>query len=314
MDTYMEIRAAGDNAQAALYAAQTAVCTLAEQLSVTDPQSEIAAVNRANGKPTALSEDTAALLRAGLHMGALTDGALNLAIYPLTRAWGFTTGSYAIPSNEMIAALRPLTDPANITLDGSTVTLADGMMLDTGAVAKGYAGDRAIEILRKYDISSAILSLGGNILTLGTKPDGSDWVVGITDPFAPDRELCSVHVRDRAVVTSGDYERYFIADDGTRYCHILDPATGAPAQNGLSSVTVIGAQGLLCDALSTALFVMGKDRAVRFWREKQSECACPFEMILVTSDDKLLCTEGIAEVLTITRDIPLEVIRRAEER
>jgi thiamine biosynthesis lipoprotein len=205
------------------------------------------------------------------------------------RAWGFTTGSYQIPARETLDTLLASADPKRITADGSVVVVPQGYELDLGAVAKGYTGDQVTEIFRQFGLTSGIVSLGGNVQALGTKPDGSKWTVGIADPEKPDSLLGKVEVEDCAVITSGSYERYFEGEDGKRYWHILDPADGCPADNGLSSVTVIGRNGARCDALSTALFVMGTEPAKTYWQKQRS-----FEMILVTDDGHIFVTEGIA--------------------
>lgn len=175
------------------------------------------------------------------------------------------------------------------------------MEIDLGAVTKGYTGDRICELLREAGVASAILDLGGNIQTIGSKPDGSSWRVAIQDPER-DGILGVLAVEDRAVVTSGGYERYFVDDGGNLWWHIMDPATGYPAQNGLISVTVTGREGLRCDALSTALFILGPDRAVEFWRDHRD-----FEMALVTDSGQLLLTPELAERFTPERDLAYSI-------
>ena len=161
-----------------------------------------------------------------------------------------------------------------------------GVELDLGAVAKGYTGDQLMALLAREGIASAIVELGGNVQALGTKPDGSPWRVAVRDP-AGDGSVGVVEVVDQAVVTSGGYERYF-EEDGVRYWHIIDPATGWPARSGLASVTVVGESGLLCDGLSTALFVMGREGALEHWRQHRD-----FEAVLVSEDGSVTITAGL---------------------
>ena len=175
------------------------------------------------------------------------------------------------------------------------------MQLDFGAVGKGYAGDRAAEILKKNGIKSAILDFGGNIQTIGNKPDGSAWTVGIKNPWAAaeggNAVACGVKIRDKAVITSGGYERFFIGEDGKKYIHIFDGKTGRPVENDLESVTIICEKGLYGDALSTSLFVMGKEKAVQFWKENRD-----FDFILITKKRELLCTKSIKDEMKIIFD------------
>ena len=235
---------------------------------------------------------TADIIRFALEMARETDGALDPTVYPLLRAWGFTTGEYRIPDLEEIAGLLERVGYARVRLEENVVRLEPGMMLDLGAVGKGWAGDLLIDFLRERNVTSAILDLGGNIQTLGSKPDGTPWRLGLRDPFSQDL-YGVVEVRDAAVVTSGAYERYFTGEDGRQYGHILDPATGCPAQSGLASVTVISSEGKLCDALSTALYVMGLEKASAYWRAHQD-----FEMVLVTREGEIYLTPGAEDLFT----------------
>ena len=176
------------------------------------------------------------------------------------------------------------------------------MQLDLGAVGKGYAADLAAKILREHGVESAILSLGGNIHTIGTRPDGTDWRVGIRAPWE-EEYLGVLEISDAAVVTSGGYENYFEDEAGNIYWHILDPTTGYPANTDLQAVTIIGPQGRLCDALSTALFVMGAEQAETYWREHGN-----FDMMLVTDEAEIWLTEGVADRFTLG-DKRKEIVR-----
>ena len=285
MDTVMTLRLYQGGGEALLDAAQDRVAELEGLLSVTDENSEVYALNR-DGAAAGLSPDTADLLRAALEMCGRTGGALDISTYPVLRAWGFTTGEYAVPSGEDISALLPLVDYTRVGLDGGAAFLPPGMEVDLGSVAKGYAGDVLAALLQENGVSSALLDLGGNIQAVGARPDGSPWRIGVRDP-AGDGSLGVVAVENQAVVTSGGYERYF-EEGGTRYWHILDPETGAPARSGLASVTVVGDSGLLCDALSTALFVMGRDEALAHWRQHRD-----FEAVLVLDDGSVIITAGL---------------------
>lgn len=183
-----------------------------------------------------------------------------------------------------------------VELNNDQIQMEPGGMIDLGAVGKGYAGDEAAQILRERGITAALLDIGGNIQAIGTKPDGSDWRVGLKDPFSGG-VLGIIQVSDVAVVTSGNYERFFIGEDGKVYGHIIDPATGHPVENGIASVSVIASEGKLCDALSTALFVMGLENAQDYWRQHRN-----YEMILIMEDGDIYLTEGIRDSFSLNSE------------
>ena len=288
MDTYMTMKAYGPGAQSALNDISSMISDLDSRLSVTNTESEIYQLNHAEGKSVPLSDATADLLRKALALGDTTGGALELTSYPLSLAWGFTTGDYQIPDQETIDSLLPLVDDSAITLDGTSATLPTGAQLDLGAVAKGYAGDRAAELLKAAGVTSALLNLGSStIRAIGSKPDGSPWRIALQDPNDTSAYAGVVSATDLSIDTSGGYERYFEGDDGEIYWHILDPGTGYPAKNGLISVTVLSGSALTGDGLSTALFVMGLDHAIDYWRENGG-----FEFIFITDQNEIYVSQG----------------------
>ena len=295
MDTVMNERIYAGGNEALLDAAEARVRELEALLSVTDRSSEVYALNR-DGFAT-LSGDAAGLLANALDMCERTGGALDVTIYPVLRAWGFTTGEYAVPDARVIQELLTRVDYAQVELDetAGTAAIPEGAEIDLGSVAKGYTGDVLAGLLKVNGVESALLDLGGNIQTVGAKPDGSLWRIGLRDPEDEDGYIGVVSVSDKAVVTSGGYERYF-ERAGVRYWHILDPETGAPARSGLASVTVIGDSGLLCDALSTALFVMGLDGALEHWREYRD-----FEAVFVCEDGSVTVTAGLENGFTLSQ-------------
>ena len=162
-------------------------------------------------------------------------------------------------------------------------------------IAKGYTGDQLIRLFRENGVTSALINLGGNVQTVGTKPDGTPWRIGVQSPFG-EGYLGTIEAKDEAVITSGGYERYF-EKDGQIFWHIIDPATGLPAKNGLLSVTVAGESGALCDGLSTALFVMGLEKAAAFWQSSGG-----FDAVFVTDDGSVYITEGLAERFALSHD------------
>ena len=305
MDTFMTVKAYGEGAEKALSDTKERIMLLEDEFSVTKEDSDICRIN-SGAENVTVSEDTAGIIGDALGWCEKTGGALDITMYPVLRAWGFTTGEYRIPGSDELSGLLDKVGYGQIKLEGNTVTIPEGVMIDLGSVAKGYASDCAADIMRDNGVRSALINLGGNIQTVGSKPDGKQWKVAVRDPFAPDTDMCMVEVSDKAVITSGSYERFFTGEDGKDYWHILDPADGCPADNGIVSATVIGESGLMCDALSTAMFVSGKERAVSFYRE----CGEDFDMILVTDEGEILFTEGISGSFTNLSDMNAEVISR----
>ena len=304
MDTAMDFTVYGD--AALLDEAETLIGSLEEQVSVTDEHSDIYAIDHTGSG--SLSGNAAELMEQALELCRRTGGALDISVYPIVRAWGFTTGSYQVPDEETIQSLLPLVDYTQIQYDAATgvVTLPEGMEIDLGSVAKGYAGQLAAQMLREHSVQSALLNLGGNVQTVGTKPDGSPWQIGIKDPQGEDAMMV-LSVEDQAVVTSGGYERYF-EQDGQTYWHIMDPSTGHPADSGLLSVTIVGKQGIICDGLSTSLFVMGLEKAADLWAQSGD-----FEAVFVTASGEVYITEGLQDRFALTEqyaDTPVSVIER----
>ncbi|MCM1054784.1 MAG: FAD:protein FMN transferase [Bacteroides sp.] len=287
MDTYISLTVYGDNGEAAAKECKKEIERLEALLSVTDPDSEVSAVNASEGKPVTVSEDTAAVIGQALLTAEESGGAIDITLRPVIKEWGFTTGDYGIPEPDTLKRLLENVSYKAVQLKENTVQLPRDFQIDLGAAAKGYAGDKAAEALKACGVTSAVLNLGGNVRTIGEKPDGTAWNVAVRNPF-DESNLCVLQVREKAIVTSGNYERYFEDENGVRYHHIIDPADGYPADNGIASATVIGDNGTECDALSTAIFVMGREKAEKLWREKGS-----FEMLLVTDNKEIFVTEGI---------------------
>ena len=240
-----------------------------------------------------VSRETGLLLQRALEIAEMTDGAFDPTVYPLMKAWGFASESggnnYRVPTD--VDSLLSLVDYRKVRLQeitegdnaGSfrvTFPATEPMGLDLGGIAKGYTSQKVLETIQAAGVDTAVISLGGNVGVMGTKPDGSSWTVGVRDPNGDENDyLATLSLTGQAqpqyVITSGGYERYF-EQDGVRYHHILDPHTGYPADTGLLSVTVVSSDGTLADALSTALFVMGRDKAQDYWRQHSDE----FDMIL----------------------------------
>ena len=296
MDTVMRLTAYGPKGEQALADGVAILNEVEKRLSATDENSEIHLLN-ASGEGSVSPETTELLVRT-LELSERTGGSFRPDLYSVTSLWGFTTERYCVPSaEEREQVLREL-ENASVSVEGNYVTLS-GSLLDMGASAKGYAAQKIVDSWRELGVRSGILSLGGNVQTLGKKPDGSLWRVGITDPVNVGETLCVLSVGETAMVTSGGYQRYF-EEDGVRYCHIMDPATAGPVESDLLSVTVLADDGLLADCLSTALYVMGFDGAVDYWRSEGG-----FEMVLVDAEARVFATKGLENVFS---GCPFEVI------
>ena len=299
MDTYMSMTAYGKNAKEAVETAKEEILRLEQLLSTNIATSEVAQVNANNGGE--VSEDTASLIERSLFYYEQTDGAYDITIYPLVYEWGFTTKDFQVLSESRVEELLPLVGSDKLHLEGEkknkVVFDQEGMMIDLGTIAKGYASQRASEIFKEYGVESGLINLGGNVQLVGAKPDGADWRVAIQKPDkdAPDTDyIGTLDASDCAITTAGGYERYF-EEDGVIYRHIFDPATGCPTESSLKSVSVIAKNGVDADGYDTALFVMGLQNAVSFWRLHQEE----FDVIIVGSDDTIYVSEEISDKFSV---------------
>lgn len=295
MNTFVTIQAYGKNSSKATRQAQDAIIQIENRISTTNPESFIFKLNHSDSKTIQTDKDTLNLIQFSLDFAKTCDSALNISLFPIIRTWGFTTGNYKIPDNATILELLACTNLSNVKVDSEncTVTLGEKMEIDLGAVGKGYAGDKILQILKENHIESAIIDLGGNIQTLGAKPDGNPWSVGIKSPFT--KKAClGLKVINKAVVTSGGYERFFTDESGNEYIHIFDSKTGYPVNNEIAGVTIICEQGLYADALSTTMFALGTEKAFDYWRNKQD-----FEMLIITKQNELFYTKGIESYLSV---------------
>ncbi len=294
MDTVMQLTAYGPHRQEALENAQAEINALDSLLSVGNPSSEISRLN-ATGS-IELSTEIALLFSQALSLSQDTEGLFDPTVYPLVKLWGFYDQNYHVPTQQELSQVLAQVDYRRVAFDADsgTVTLGLGQSIDLGGIGKGFTSQRVTELMKASGVTSAMLSLGGNIQCLGSKPDGSAWKIGIRDPWSQSGYLyCAVQVRDKAVITSGGYERYFVSD-GKTYLHILDPRTGFPAQSGLSSVSIVTSNGTLGDGLSTALYIMGLEKACDYWRAH----ADAFDAIFIADDGSLYATSGLKGSIT----------------
>lgn len=296
MDTVMKLTAYGKNATAALDECEEEIYRLNRLLSTGLPSSEISALNQhGNAK---LSSDSAFLVKKSLEIYHSTDGAFDITIYPLACLWGFDTKVYHVPTQDELEAVLPVIDAGKIDFDETTgeIELGANQAIDLGGIAKGYTSQRLMDIFKSHNVESALVSLGGNVQCLNVKPDGSDWKIGIQSPKADDSSVYAVvQIQNQAVITSGGYERYFKDENtGKIYRHILDSKTGFPVESGLASVSIITEDGTLGDGLSTALYVMGLQKACEYWRANREK----FEMLLIDDAGTIYVSEGVAPKTT----------------
>lgn len=242
-----------------------------------------------------ISEGLASLLSQGLSITRESDGAFDIAIAPLTSLWDFTAEDPKVPDDAAIQKALPLCSSDGVTIDGQDITLpSDDIQFDVGAIAKGYIADRMKDLLVKKGVKSAIINLGGNVLCIGSKPDGTPFKVGIQKPFADRNETEAVmDITGKSVVSSGIYERCF-KQGGKLYHHILNPQTGYPYDNGLISVTIISDQSVDGDALSTTCFALGLEDGLKFAEKKGVQA------VFITEDYELHYTDGFQDEINVT--------------
>ena len=301
MDTVMELTFHGAGAQSAVSRAENTIHELEQLFSRTREDGAVGTLNRTWGTPVTVGKSVCRLLEAAAEYSAATGGAFDVTVAPVVDAWGFGGEEHRVPAQDELEALLCRVGMSGVQiLDEETVLLEQGVRVDLGGIAKGCAADGVEDILRQEGVTSGLAALGGNIYAHGSKPDGAPWRIGVQDPQNPDSHIGVLRLTDAYAVTSGGYQRYFSAG-GEVYHHIIDPATGRPANNGLRSVTVVApangaaenvpGNGTMCDAFSTALFVMGQEAALEFWRAGKYT----FDLILVTDSGRVLITQGLSE-------------------
>ena len=245
--------------------------------------SEISRINSAGGNPVEVSKETIKLIKKGIYYSEMSDGAFDITIAPVSNLWDFKAETPSVPSPEAIAEAVSHVNYENIIIRDNTVKLTDPQAgIDLGAIAKGYIADRIKDYLEEEGVRHAMINLGGNVLAMGSKLDGSDYNIGIQKPFDETGEpITSVKISDKSVVTSGIYQRYFKAD-GKIYHHILDPNTGYPCENNLYSVTILTDSSLTADALSTTCFLLGYDRGMKLINQLDN-----VDAIFITNDNPI---------------------------
>lgn len=288
MDTVITIKVPAKDKQV-LPECRKLVEELEEAFSRTIPESDISRLNE-GGKLgiSELSADTVSLLNRSLELAVETGGAFDPTLGQLSKLWNIGAEEPVVPDNRAVSEALEHTGYENLRISGQEVILQNGIELDLGGIAKGYAADLLKDELNRRGVEDALLILGGNVYAMGDNRS-SPWKIGVSDPADSSRIMGTVSVSDCSVVTSGDYQRYF-EQDGRRYHHIFNPETGVPAENNLSSVTVLHRESAAADAYSTALFVMGLQKGIQFAAEREE-----MGVIFVTKDNKVYTAGKLAE-------------------
>lgn len=294
MGTVISQKVYGPNGQKAVEETTARINYLESLLTFNAQEGDIFKLNANAGKQKVeLNPITIEILKKAQQVAELSNGAFDVTVGPVVKSWGIGTDQERVPTQEELNKLLPLINYKDLEVDGNSAGLKrPGQMVDLGGIAKGYAGDEAIKIYKRNGIKSGFINLGGNVVTLGSKPDGSPWTVGIRNPrpkapMSGQQIVGTVTVTDKAVVTAGDDQRFFELD-GKRYHHIIDPHTGYPAQSDLMSVTLITDSSFDADALDTAVFILGLEKGKKLIQQYGG-----VEAVFITTDKKIYVTDGL---------------------
>ncbi|WP_025691913.1 FAD:protein FMN transferase [Paenibacillus zanthoxyli] len=307
MGTVITHKAFGKHAEESIRAVCEVTVRMEELLSRFIPGSEISRVNRSAGrKCEKISNEVYEVLSRAVEFSTCCRGIFDVTIGPLVTLWNIGNDASKPPDESRIEQTLPLVNYADLILDPcekSAGLKKTGQFIDLGGIGKGFAGDKFLEVFKKYGVSSACTNIGGNVVTLGAKPDGSPWRVGIQHPRVDNSLLGLLSVVDKAVVTSGDYQRCFIDRNGKRYHHILDPFTGYPSESGLASVTIVSDHSTEADALSTILFAAGMKKGLEFLGNFPGT-----EAILVDMDLQVFVTKGLKDCFQAGEGVNVNIL------
>lgn len=297
MGTIISQKVYGENAKVAAIEVEYEMKRLEGLMSFFLESSEVSKLNRAAGQyEVELSDEVLFVLNKAKHYSEICKGSFDITLAPLARLWGIFTSSEKIPLQEEINEALKLTGHNYLSINNELKTSKlekSEQCVDLGAIAKGYAADRAIEIYKQYGVESAFVNLGGNVAVLGNKPNGDSFRVGIQNPLLQRGQcLGAVNAANKTVVTSGDYVRYF-EKDNKKYHHILDPRTGYPAESSLMSTTIVSKESIAADALSTAIFILGLEAGIKLIDSQED-----MEAIFITKDKEIYVTKGLKEDFT----------------
>lgn len=302
MGTVMSHNAFGIYAEDCLDAVCREVARLESILSRYIPESDVSRINQnAGGNFVEVNPETFNILARSLELSAICDGNFDITIAPLVNLWNIGKNTFTQPSINEIKQVLELVNYRDLILDASSKKVGlsrPRQAIDLGGIGKGYTGDCILEIFRDFGVTSAYSNLGGNVVTLGAKPDGTPWNIGIQHPRLVDSLIGSLAVIDRSIVTSGSYQRFSNDSLGNQFHHIIDPATGYPVESGLVSVTIVSDNSMTADVLSTALFVMGINRGMELLMSFPKT-----EAILMDSEEKVFVSKGLKGLFQSNKNI-----------
>ena len=303
LDTFVSITLYGESDESLLDKPFERIAVLNSSLTAFEAGSDLGLIKENAGiKPVAVSEDTYKIIEKSLAYSQNSGGYFDVTIGPLVDLWGIhSPETKEAPALEAINAAKIKTDYTKIVLnptDQSVYLTEAGMAVNLGAIAKGYIADEVMAVLKEEGVEHAIVNLGGNVLVMGGKADNGDFGVGVEDPRNPGNGYLGVlSLKDGSVVTSGDYQRYFTDSAGKRYHHILNPFSGYPADSGLIQVTVVTADSVDADSLSTTLFLLGLDEGL-----KKVEALPDVEAIFITDENKIVVTDGLKDAFVFDQE------------
>ncbi|URZ15173.1 FAD:protein FMN transferase [Clostridium felsineum] len=294
MGTIITQRIYGENGKEVMLEVEREMRALEKAMNFYDTSSEIGVLNECGfEKEIELSKEVYDVIRSAKYFSEISSGAFDICLAPIIKLWGVFSDKEKIPSRREIDTALRLVNCRDLILDDKSRTVRlskKNMMVDLGGIAKGFAADKAIEIYKTRDIKAAFINLGGNVAVFGKRPEGDAWCIGIQNPLKERGEIiAALNINNKSVVTSGNYVRYF-QKNNIKYHHIMDGRTGYPARSSLLSVTVIAENSMLCDALSTAAFVLGINRGIELIKR-----FIDVDAIFVTEDKKIKVTQNITE-------------------
>jgi len=295
MDTLVQMRAHGENAEVAVEESMERIREIENLMSKTIETSDIYQLNNNPETEIEIDKESKRVLEKALEYAELTAGDFDPTIGALVELWGVGTENAAVPEESEIKDALANTGYEHLRLNDNSAELTKaGVKIDLGGIAKGYAAEEVKKVVQEYEIDHAFVNLGGNVLVIGNKVDGSPWKIGIQDPReGRGNVMAIVDAVDKTIVTSGNYERYF-EEDGKLYHHILDPKTGYPAENNLLSVSIISENSFDADALSTAIYVMGLERGMKFIENLED-----VDVMFITEELEVYLSSGLKEIVEI---------------
>jgi FAD:protein FMN transferase len=307
MGTVITNKVLGEQAEEALQAALKETVRLEGVLSRFIPGSEISRINSSAGIGyEKVGSETYEVISRAVEFSKCCQGCFDVTVGPLVTLWTSTKDKSKSPDEAEIRSILPLVDYTDLVLDPCKEAIGlkkAGQSIDLGGIGKGFAADKVLEVFQKYEVSSAFTNFGGNVAAIGAKPDGSPWNIGLRHPRKENSLVGVVSVVNKSVVTSGDYQRYFIDSNGKRHHHIMDPSTGYPAESGLVSVTIVADNSMAADALSTILFVAGMKKGLSLLERFDGA-----EAIFIDMDLQVHVTVGLKEYFQACEGISVNIL------